>query len=257
MALVRTMSCMPDDREEQAEYRDRAALYDRIYAAKDYPGEAARVRAILHAAGIPDGARVVEAACGTGNYLVPLSKTYAVEGFDLNEPTLAIARGKLPSVRLWRGDMTDFTLDRPADALLCLFSSFGYVEPSQIPSAAACFFRAVRPGGVALVEPWITPEDAKPGHMSVQKWDGAAAAPPTALQVVRAGVHLAEGRASRFAFHWLVLTPQGVEHFVDRHTLWQSTSEELLAAFRGAGFEASWLSPGPLMGRGLLLCRHP
>jgi daunosaminyl-N,N-dimethyltransferase/N-dimethyltransferase len=238
-------------------YGDRADLYDRIYSFKDYAAETARLRALLVAAGVPDGARVVEAACGTGNYLVHLAKHYAAEGFDLNPAMLAIARTKAPSARTWQADMTDFALESPADVLLCLFSSFGYVPPDRIAAAAACFFRAVRPGGVAVVEPWITPEEAKPGHTVVQTYDGAKATPPEAMQVVRAVTHLPEGRKSVFDFHWLVVTPKGVEHFVDHHELWQSTADELLAAFRGAGFEATWLRPGPLTGRGTLWLRRP
>lgn len=241
---------------EHSMYGARADLYDRIYHFKDYAAETARLRALLFAAGVPDGARVVEAACGTGNFLVHLARHYDVGGFDLSPDVLAIARTKVPGAHLWTADMTDFALERPADALVCLFSSFGYVAPERIPAAAACFFRAVRPGGVAFVEPWLTPAQAKPGHMAVQTYDGAKAKVPEAMQVVRAGTHVVDGRKSCFDFHWLVLTPEGTEHLVDRHELWQSTSEELCGAFRAAGFEATWLAPGPLTGRESLFLRR-
>lgn len=241
----------------QSMYGERADLYDRIYHFKDYAAETARLRAMLLAAGVPDGARVVEAACGTGNYLLPLSRHYAVEGFDLNPAMAARARRKVPGAVVREADMRDFALDAPADVLLCLFSSFGYVEPERIPDAAACFFRAVRPGGLAVVEPWITPDESKPGHTVVQTYDGTTAKPPEAMRVVRAVTHLPEGRRSVFDFHWLVVTPAGVEHIVDHHELWQSTPDELLAAFRGAGFDATWIHPGPLTGRGTLWLRRP
>ena len=239
-------------------YHERADLYDRIYRWKDYAAETSRVRAILSAAGVPDGGRVVEAACGTGNYLVQLQKHYAVEGFDINGGILGAALSKLPGVRLFRADMSDFTLARPADALLCLFGSIGYVAPgAPLARTAACFFRALRPGGVALVEAWITPDESKPGHVSVQTYDGEKSEPPEAMKVVRVATHLVEGRKSVLDFHWLVATPTGVEHFSDRHELWQSTEKELLDVFRGAGFEARWLHPGPITGRGVILARRP
>ncbi len=61
---------------DQEMFRTRADLHDRIYHWKDYAAEAGRVRACLAAAGIPDGARVVEGACGTGGHLAHLRKHY-------------------------------------------------------------------------------------------------------------------------------------------------------------------------------------
>lgn len=238
-------------------FRARADLYDRIYHWKDYPAEAARIRALLAAAGIEDGSRVVEAACGTGSYLVPLSQHYSVEGFDLHEGVLAVARAKLPGVRLFQADMADFRLDSPADALLCLFSSLGYLAPAVLQAAVDGFARAVRPGGVIVVEPWITPEEARPGRPVVHVWDGDRADPPEPMKLVRALSARSEGRKTVLDFHWLVVTPEGTEHFVDRHELWMTPRDELLAAFGSAGLEARWLHPGPLTGRALILARRP
>jgi ubiquinone/menaquinone biosynthesis C-methylase UbiE len=55
--------------DEQALYRRFAHLYDRIYHWKDYGAEAETVHVLLLGAGVREGARVVEAACGAGNYL--------------------------------------------------------------------------------------------------------------------------------------------------------------------------------------------
>lgn len=241
-----------------AMYGARADLYDRIYHWKDYAAEAARLRGVLRAAGVPDGARVVEAACGTGSYLQHLRAWYAVEGFDLSAGALGVARRKLPGVPLRVADMTGFTLRRPADVLVCLFSSFGYVRPGAARRrAAACFARAVRPGGVVVVEPWLTPDEAKPGHSSVDTYDGTKRTPPEAMRIARVTTHLPKGRKSVFDFHILVATPTGVEHLVDHHELWMETPEELLATFRRAGLDAQWIRPGPLSGRGVLLARRP
>src|SRR5689334_8434924 len=180
-------------------FRERAELYDRIYHWKDYAAESARVRGLLAAAGVPDGARVVEAACGTGSYLVHLAKHYDVSGFDLHEGMLDVARAKVPGATFFQADMADFALDPPADAIVCLFSSIGYLEPSRdLPRAAACFHRALRPGGVALVEAWYPPEGFFPGTLTVQTWDGTTARPPEARKVVRTVVSMAEGRRSVF-----------------------------------------------------------
>lgn len=242
---------------EQTMFRERAELYDRIYHWKDYAAEAGRVRGVLTAAGVPDGARLVEAACGTGSHLVHLAKWYEVEGIDLNAEMAAIARTKVPTARVTVADMTDFTLERPADALVCLFSSIGYVRPERRSAAAAAFLRALRPGGVALVEAWLTPDVGVTGHMGVDQWDGTKQSPPVPMKLVRAGTHVVDGRRSVLDFHWLVQTPEGIEHFTDLHELWMETEEEMTATFRGAGFDAKWLQPGPVSGRGTLLLRRP
>ena len=112
-------------------YDDLAPYYDPIYAKKDYGRDAALLRDVLLAEGVGDGARVVEAACGTGSFLVPLSEWYEVAGYDLEESMLAIAREKLPDVPLWRADMCEHVLEEPANVLLCLFSSIGYAHPQE------------------------------------------------------------------------------------------------------------------------------
>ena len=53
-------------------------------------------------------------------------------------------------------------------------------------------------------------------------------------------------------FHYLVGTPQGVEHFTERHELALFSHEEYLAAFRAAGLEVVYDEEG-LMGRGLYI----
>ena len=104
-------------------------LYDRIYHWKDYVSEAETVRQALSGLGVTEGARVVEAACGTGSYLEQLRRWYDVSGFDIDASMVALAQGKLPDLTVWQADMVDFDLDEPAAAIVCLFSSIGYVYP--------------------------------------------------------------------------------------------------------------------------------
>lgn len=59
----------PAGGEAPGMYGARAALYDVLYSFKDYAAEAAAVRERLAARGGPEGARVLEAACGTGEHL--------------------------------------------------------------------------------------------------------------------------------------------------------------------------------------------
>ena len=57
--------------------------------------------------GLESGATVVEIGCGTGNYIIALSKKYpglACMGFDLSREMLAVARSRSQIVQLCQGD---------------------------------------------------------------------------------------------------------------------------------------------------------
>src|SRR5947207_6179295 len=128
-------------------YEARADLYDKIYSFKDYRREAERLRAILHDEGVADGARIVDAACGTGAHLACLREWFRVSGFDKNPAMLAVARRKLADVPLAEADLRDFELAEQVEAVLCLFSSIGYLhEEADLRQTAGAFARALVPG---------------------------------------------------------------------------------------------------------------
>jgi hypothetical protein len=53
------------------------------------------------------------------------------------------------------------------DAVTCLFASIAYCRSTaELRLALECMARHVNPGGLVIVEPFITPEKFKPGHVS-------------------------------------------------------------------------------------------
>ena len=85
----------------------------------------------------PGAATLLDVACGTGAHLVHFAREFRVEGIDISDDQLAVARTRLPGVELHQGDMTTFDLGRTFDAVTCMFSSIGYVgtlEGSKPPS---------------------------------------------------------------------------------------------------------------------------
>ena len=244
---------MPDDQRQQSIYGDRAELYDLIYHFKDYETETLRVRELLEHEGVDEGAWVTEAACGTGKYLEQLRRWYRVSGFDLSESMLEIARARLPGVPLHRADMSCFELDEPADAIICLFSSIGYLLTDEALDAAAhCFHRALRRGGVLVVEPFVDPDAFEEGRPHIDTYEDDD------LKLARSIVTSREGELAILDFHWLVARRgRPVEHFVERHELRLHRRDELERSFRAAGFETRWVEPGLIPQRGLLLGRRP
>src|ERR687895_895894 len=109
-------------------YTRSAELYDAIYSDKDYAGEARQLHDVIQHLGRSGGRALLDVACGTGVHLSHLRAWYDVEGVELNQAMLAIARRRLPGVSLHQGDMAEFRLPRRFDAITCLFSAIGYVR---------------------------------------------------------------------------------------------------------------------------------
>lgn len=231
-------------------YTDRAELYDLIYHWKDYRKEADTLRSLLHAEGIPDGSRVLEVACGTGAYLLPLSEHFRVAGCDLNEGMINVARRKLPGVPLWTVDMRELAVDEPYDAVLCMFSSIGYLlDEASLRRAAAAFARATRPGGLVVIEPWIDASIYTVGRPNLQTYDGPD------LKLARATLSGREGDVAVMPMYWTVVPRGGpVEQFVDEHRLWFCPNEVMRRAFHDAGVAIEQLEGG--LGRGLWVGRR-
>ncbi len=73
------------------------------------------------------------------------------------------------------------------------------------------------------------------------------------LKIARANTSGRDGRLSVVEFHYVVATPEGVEHFTELHELGLFTHEEYTAAFERAGLHVEHDPEGP-MGRGLYIC---
>lgn len=230
--------------------RRSARLYDRIYAAKDYAGEAARLHRLIQERS-PGAATLLDVACGTGRHLAELRSHYTVEGVDLDEGMLEAARRRLPDVPLHRGDMETFDLERRFDVVTCLFSAIGYLHTEeQLRRTVENFARHTRSGGLVIVEPWFTPEQFRSGYL-----DAVFVDEPD-LKAARMNVTRVKDGRSVLDFHYLVATPDGVEHFAEHLELGLFRHEDYLDAFRAAGLEVVY-DPEGLMGRGLYVGERP
>jgi SAM-dependent methyltransferase len=229
-------------------YTSRPELYDLEYSFKDYESEAAAIQRIVRERNA-DARTLLDVACGTGKHLEQLSTRFACEGADLDEGLLDVARQRVADVALHHVDMRDFDLGRQFDVITCLFSSIGFVDgPDGLASAAQSIARHLNPGGLALVEPWITPDRWIPNHPHLLTHEEPD------LVLARATVSgLRDERISTTEMHYLVATPQGVEHFVEHHELYLFTNDEMRAAFESAGLGVDYDAEGP-MGRGLWIC---
>jgi ubiquinone/menaquinone biosynthesis C-methylase UbiE len=231
-------------------FTESARYYDQIYSFKDYRAEVQRLVAIIGERLRSGGDRLLDVACGTGGHIEYLREHYNVEGFDLSPELLGIARRRNPGVTFHQGDMTDFSLEREYDAVTCLFSSIGYVKTlDNLDRAVACMARHLAPGGVLIVEPWFTPEAWHPNTVHGMLIDEPE------LKIARVNTSFVDGRLSYFDLHYLIGTPEGTEHLVERHELGLFETGEMCAAFTGAGLRVTH-DPEGLIGRGLYIGQH-
>ena len=229
-----------------------AQYYDRIYAFKDYAAEAACLAALVRQSLQSEGKRLLDVACGSGHHIEHLKAHFDVEGLDINEILLNIARQRNPGVAFHLADMIEFDLGYRFDVVTCLFSSIGYVRTLENPGrAVASMANHVKPGGLLIVEPWFTPDVWQPGHPHalLVEWDD--------LKIARVNTSFAEGRLSWFDLHYLVGTPESTTHFMEHHELGLFTMEEMRVMMESAGLQTTYDEEG-LCGRGLWVgFKHP
>jgi SAM-dependent methyltransferase len=224
-------------------------FYDAIYSGKDYAEEARRLKGFIAQHQRSDGRALLDVACGTGGHVPYLRDAFDYEGLDLDPEMLALARGRFPDIPFHQGDMVDFDLGRTFDIVTCLFSSIAYTRTTlRLRQAILTLARHVRPGGVLIVAPFITPQAWIPGQpyaIFVDRPD---------LKLVRMNVSGvdASGTVALLDFHYLVATPEGVEHFTEHHELGLFTDADYRAAFAAAGLPVAFDAEG-LIGRGLYI----
>ncbi len=232
------------------EYSKSAPWYDKIYSFKDYVAESAMLRALIEQHR-PGAHRLLDVACGTGEHLSHLRGFFDVEGLDASLPMLEIARRKLPDVALHQADMRTFNLGRVFDTAICMFGAMGHLrDEDELLAAIRQIARHLGPGGVLIVEPWLTPDVFAPGRVS-----GLFVDEPE-LKIARMSVGRRQGRLAVLDMHHLIATPAGVEHFVERLGLTLFPHEAYRSAMTAVGLSVEFDPQGP-MGRGLFVATLP
>lgn len=227
---------------------DRTARwYDAFYAHVDYEAEAEEITAIVRE--LNPGARsLLDVACGTGRHLARFRRHFDCAGTDVEPGMVAVACETLPLVPLEVADMVELDLGRKFDAVTCLFSSIGYtVQPGRLTGAVRAMAGHLNPGGVLVVEPWITPEawlgDGSDTVDVVEHGTG---------KLVRVISSRRDGNETTLRMHYVRASRGAIESEEETHRLGLFSRERYLDAFASAGLTARWHDPG-LRGRGLIV----
>jgi len=105
--------------------------------------------------------RVLDIACGTGPHLIRLAdRGYQMSGLDLSAENIAFVKQRLAAKghrgELIVGDMSDFRLERPVDAAICMQDSQGHMlTNARLLAHLRAVARAVKRGGLYVFDRYM------------------------------------------------------------------------------------------------------
>lgn len=152
-----------DDHENDAQpwHQDErfwSTMREGIFEPHRWAAAKAEVAQLLELLQLPAHASVLDMPCGPGRHLIHLAAHgLRVTGVDLTRSYLDEARKRLSSAglsaELIHGDMRELLRPASFDAILHLYSSFGYFEdPRDDPRLLRNMRESLRRGGCAVLE---------------------------------------------------------------------------------------------------------
>jgi SAM-dependent methyltransferase len=107
--------------------------------------------------GLQKGAVILDLACGDGRHAIELTRRgYKVVGFDLSLAMLARASEEAEAAQqkmnFLHGDMREMAYESQFDGIYSWGMSFGYFEEEKNFAIVQKLHRALRPGGVLLLD---------------------------------------------------------------------------------------------------------
>jgi SAM-dependent methyltransferase len=115
------------------------------------------VEFIEESLGVQEGAIILDLACGSGRHAVEMAvRGYNVVGYDLSVAMLARAADEAhdrnQKLNFLQGDMRDMGFEEMFDAVYCWSTSFGYFDDEKNQLVAQRIHRALRKGGLLLLD---------------------------------------------------------------------------------------------------------
>jgi SAM-dependent methyltransferase len=210
--------------------RDYLDVYDGSFTEERARQEVSMVEAAL---ALQKGESVMDLCCGQGRHAVELARRgYAVTGLDLSAEYLRLTEAAAASVGVRletvEADMRAIPAEGRFDALINMYSSFGYLE-SEADDAMVltAIGRALRPGGRALLDllnrEWVVHNNG------ATDWHYG---PDGTLYLEARELDLA---ASRNHVTFTAVSPSGERRDLDGHHIRLYTLREMIGALDAAG----------------------
>jgi ubiquinone/menaquinone biosynthesis C-methylase UbiE len=237
---------------KQALYRDLAHYYDLIYSWKKYEKECAELKRLIKKFKQSSGNKLLDVGCGTGKHLQYFRKEFICAGSDVNPGVLRETKKRFPTMKFTAADMTSLPMKGEFDVITCLFSSIGYVKSEAgVRKSIRSFAKALKPGGIVIIEPWIARDEYRIGSPHMTTYDGKD------IKIARLVVSRVEGKHSIMDMNFLIAERgKPVRHFVDKHEMLLADNKMALRFMDEAGLAAMFIRKG-ISDRGLLVGVKP
>jgi SAM-dependent methyltransferase len=123
--------------------------------------------------GIAPGGVVLDLACGAGHHAVELAaRGYGMVGYDLSLYQLSlaaeVAAARAQKINFMQGDMREMAFEDMFDGVFSWNTSFGYFEEEKNLSVLQRVFRALKPGGMFLID--VVNRDFAAAQSPSQNW---------------------------------------------------------------------------------------
>jgi SAM-dependent methyltransferase len=202
---------------------DYLNVYGHMFTEERAEKESAFVARTLE---LKPGASVLDLCCGQGRHSVQLAKhEFKVTGLDLNAEYLDLASKAAEAAKVKietvAGDMREIPFENKFDAIVNMYSSFGYLESeAEDLKVLESAVKALKPGGRLLLD-MLNREWAIDNYIQNDWHTGADGT----LYVERRDLDLA---TSRMHVHFIVVDPKGgrresIGHIIRLYTLTEMT----------------------------------
>ena len=132
--------------------------YLKEYASGFTPERAQReVGFVNRTLNLPEGARILDLCCGHGRHTVELAAAgYSMVGQDLSATFLDLAKDAAAArdlqIQFVRADMREIPFEAEFDAVINMFTAFGYFDDAENQKVLDAVARALKPGGKLLID---------------------------------------------------------------------------------------------------------
>jgi SAM-dependent methyltransferase len=120
---------------------------------------------VVRTLGLPPGARILDVPCGYGRHAAALARRgFHVVGVDLSRAMIAEARRRWkegPRLRFIQKDMRRLRAAEEFDAVINMYTSFGYFSARENVAVLRRLTRALRVGGLILIDHRDPAHDAR------------------------------------------------------------------------------------------------
>lgn len=134
-------------------YNRFAYYYDDVYEKLDYTLWLDFIKPYLN-----ESSSILDLACGSGTLAILLKlKNYTVEGLDLSESIIEIAKEKAKmnhlQIPFYVKDMTSFNLDKTYDVITCFFDSVNFLKTMEdIQNLLSSVNKHLNPNGIFIFD---------------------------------------------------------------------------------------------------------